>query len=149
MAVRSWLTQVLAHPTAFGLVKEEWESQNGQTASRADIVKIFRKIVRAISKFTFVLDGLDECDGATQSWEADHTSAAKFLETIQHAVADTTTKIMIVSRNVSDIRQPILRNTGATCIEYKLSCDDDLFIYRVCVLCEGLRMLVQCLYCVA
>lgn len=65
MAVRSWLTQVLSHPTAFELVKEEWESQNGQTASPADVVKILRKIVRAVPKFTFVLNGLDDCDGAS------------------------------------------------------------------------------------
>ncbi|KAJ4146963.1 hypothetical protein LMH87_001516 [Akanthomyces muscarius] len=142
VAVRSWLTQVLPHPAAFELVKEEWESQDGQAASRADVLTVFRKIVRAIPKLTFVLDGLDECDGANQPWEADHMSVANFLKTIKQAVAGTTTRVMIVSRNMSEIRQAMLRDEGATCIEYKLSCDDvqpDIELYARSVVNEKLH----------
>ena len=51
-------------------------------------------------------------------------SVANFLKTIKQAVAGTTTRVMIVSRNMSEIRQAMLRNEGTTCIEYKLSCDN-------------------------
>ena len=66
VAIRPWLTQVFSHPAAFELVMEEWESRNGQAASRPDVLTVFRKIVRAVPKLTFALDGLDECDGANQ-----------------------------------------------------------------------------------
>ncbi|KAK8147549.1 hypothetical protein G3M48_001448 [Beauveria asiatica] len=124
VAVRSWLTQVLSHTVAFDLVREEWESQSGQTASRADVIKVFRKIVQAGPSFTVVLDGLDECAGADQGWDADDSSVSKFLETIQQAVAGTTTRIMIVSRSIPEIRQSIVRNGGATWLDYSLTCDD-------------------------
>ncbi|KAM3514568.1 hypothetical protein MY11210_001803 [Beauveria gryllotalpidicola] len=124
VALRSWLTQVLSHTVVFNLVREEWESQNGQIASRADVVEVFRKIVRAVSSFTFVMDGLDECAGAGQAWDADDSSVSTFLETIQHAVADTSTRIMIVSRSVPEIRQSIVRNGGVTWLDYSLTCDD-------------------------
>lgn len=45
VAMRSWLTQLLSYTVASDLVREEWESQSSQTASRADVVKVFRKIV--------------------------------------------------------------------------------------------------------
>lgn len=47
-----------------------------------------------------------------------------FLETIQQVVADTTTRIMIVSRGVPEIRQSVVRNGGVTWFDYSLSCDD-------------------------
>ncbi|OAQ98280.1 hypothetical protein LLEC1_04056 [Akanthomyces lecanii] len=124
VAVRSWLTQVLSHTVAFDLVQEEWESQSDPTASQADVVKVFRKIVQAGPSFTFVLDGLDECAGAGQAWDAADSPVTKFLETIQQAVANTPTRIMTVSRGVPEIRQSILRNQGATWFDYSLSYDD-------------------------
>ncbi|PMB65579.1 Vegetative incompatibility protein HET-E-1 [Beauveria bassiana] len=124
VAVRSWLTQVSSHTVAFDLVRDEWESQSSRTASRADVVKVFRKIVQAVPSFTFVMDGLDECAGVGQAWDADDSSVSKFLETIQQAVADTSTRIMIVSRSVPKIRQSIVRNGGATWLDYSLTYDD-------------------------
>ena len=93
-------------------------------AARSDIVRVFRKVVHAVPRLTFVLDGLDECSGARQTSRTDNPSVANFLETIQQAVAGTTMRIMIVSREEPEIRQSLVRNSSVALYDYRISADD-------------------------
>ncbi|KAJ5966804.1 hypothetical protein N7501_003052 [Penicillium viridicatum] len=64
VAIRSWISQMASHPTAFTLIHERWTSQCSQTATRADIIKLLQEISQAIHGCTFAVDGLDEWLGS-------------------------------------------------------------------------------------
>ncbi|KAF2469631.1 ankyrin-1, partial [Lindgomyces ingoldianus] len=125
VAVRSWIFQLISHQRAFEVVYEKWGAQYGQKATRATIVKIFREITQAIPKCTFILDGLDECIWIGENQKYGYpNSVAEFLETIRQAVADTTTRIMIVSRIEPQIRQGFWNYTSENFFEYNISIED-------------------------
>ena len=125
VAIRSWISQLICHPDVFELVCERWEAQYGQVATHADIGTIFREVVHAVPGCTFIMDGLDECAGCGEGWELDNTSSVgSFLRMVQQAVAGTTTRIMITSRDEPEIRQCIVRQADITTFEYKISPGD-------------------------
>ncbi|KAH7125015.1 hypothetical protein B0J13DRAFT_484360, partial [Dactylonectria estremocensis] len=125
-AIRSWISQVMSSDAgAFDLVRQRWEDQQEQVATRATVVKLFRDLLLAIPGCTFVLDGLDECTSMDEHrMGAGSESIARFLETVKQAVADTTTRIMIVSRDESEIRDALMDDTSEEVVEYKISHED-------------------------
>ncbi|RYP59586.1 hypothetical protein DL769_008467 [Monosporascus sp. CRB-8-3] len=126
VAIRSWISQVmLRDPGAFDLVRERWEAQQERVATRASVVQLFRELVRAVPGCTFVVDGLDECVTMGENrMGAGSESVENFLETIKQAVADTTTRIMVVSRDEPEIRHTLMVDTSEECAEYKISPED-------------------------
>jgi ankyrin repeat protein len=125
VAIKSWLVQILYHPKAFEIVRERWEAQDGQMATRAHIVEMFRDIVHTIPECQFVMDGLDECTWMGDNLKVDASdSIAGFLETIRQAVIDTDTRILVVSRGEPEIRQGFLSYAGENFLEYKISPED-------------------------
>ena len=125
VAIRSWISQLICRPDVFELVCERWEAQHGQVATRADIGRIFREVVHAFPGCTFIMDGLDECAGCGEGRDSDNTSSvSSFLRMVQQAVAGTTTRIMITSRDEPEIRQCIVRRADITTFEYKISPED-------------------------
>ncbi|KAH7151968.1 ankyrin-1 [Dactylonectria estremocensis] len=125
-AIRSWISQVMSRDQgAFDLVRGRWEAQQEQIATRADVVKLFRELVRAVPGCTLVLDGLDECTSMSENrMVAGSESVERCLETVKQAVADTTTRVMLVSRDEPDIRHALMDNTGEEFAEYKISPED-------------------------
>lgn len=124
VAMRSWLTTLVSHSTAHELVREEWESQTSHVASRAHVVDMLRKVVENVPGCTLVLDGLDECAGATSQRDAQSKSISQFLESVQQAVANTNTRLLLVSRIMPEIRQSFLHSDGIAFFDYTISCDD-------------------------
>ncbi|KAH7124619.1 prion-inhibition and propagation-domain-containing protein [Dactylonectria macrodidyma] len=121
VAIRSWISQIVSrHADAFGLVRQRWEAEQDQVATRATVVKLVRELLQAVPGCTLVADGLDECTELGNS----SVSVATFLETVQKAAADTTTRILIVSRDEPDIRHALMDNTRAGFVEYKISPED-------------------------
>ncbi|KAH7123389.1 hypothetical protein B0J13DRAFT_531505 [Dactylonectria estremocensis] len=125
-AIRSWISQVMSRDQgAFDLVRGRWEAQQEQVATRADVVKLFRELVRAVPGCTLVLDGLDECTSMSENrMVAGSESVERCLKTVKQAVADTTTRVMLVSRDEPDIRHALMDNTGEEFAEYKISPED-------------------------
>jgi hypothetical protein len=81
------------------------ERRESNNASRTDIIEPFKAIVHAILYCTVVVDGLDECIWIEEKWKADDDdSLIGFLGSIKQAVAQTTTRVMIVSCDEQDIR---------------------------------------------
>jgi ankyrin repeat protein len=80
----------------FELACGKWETKEGRSASQTDIIDLFQTIVQQMPNCTFVVDGLDEC-----AWQEDPTS---FFKSIRQAVANTNTRILILSRDEPEIR---------------------------------------------
>ncbi|KAH6974951.1 hypothetical protein BKA56DRAFT_658440 [Ilyonectria sp. MPI-CAGE-AT-0026] len=120
-AIRSWISQVMSRDqAAFDLVRGRWEAQQEQVATRATVVKLIRELLQAVPGCTLVADGLDECTELENS----SVSVATFLETVKKAAADTTTRILIVSRGMPEIQHVLMDNTRAGFVEYKISPED-------------------------
>ncbi|KAH8879064.1 hypothetical protein GQ53DRAFT_856395 [Thozetella sp. PMI_491] len=129
LAIRSWITQIISHnQVAFQSAYETFQGQEELTATRATIAKLFRDIVQVVPCCTFVLDGLDECSWIGQG-DGGSGSVAGFLDTVLQAVAGTTTRILVVSRDEYEIRS-VLGSAGAT--ELRICPEDvgsDLSLY--------------------
>lgn len=96
-----------------------------QMATRADIIRAFREVVQAVPGCTFIMDGLDECIWMGENWSVDdNSSVAEFLDTIKQAAANTTTRIMIASRDEPGIRHGIVGGTSANILDHKISPED-------------------------
>ncbi|CAI7565786.1 unnamed protein product [Penicillium glandicola] len=113
VAIRSWLSQLIWHPIAFSLAREILATQQGQKATRGDVLKLLRDIVMDIPRCTFVLDGLDECRWVEQDYSSnDGASMVTFLEALRQAIAGTSTRILIVSRDEPEIRACLFNEAG-------------------------------------
>jgi hypothetical protein len=104
--MRSWISQVVScNRDAFELACGRWETKEGRNASQTDLADLFKTIVQHIPNCTFVVDGLDECAWAEEKWKSnDDDSPIGFFESIKQAVAHTTTRILIISRDEPEIR---------------------------------------------
>ncbi|KAG9228536.1 ankyrin [Amylocarpus encephaloides] len=104
--IRSWISQVISrHRDTFELVCSRWETKDGRNASQTDIVELFKTIVQHTPYCTFVVDGLDECAWVEEKWKSnDDDSLISFFESIKRAVTNTTTRILILSRDEPEIR---------------------------------------------
>jgi ankyrin repeat protein len=130
IVIRSWISQIISHERdAFRIACEKWEEQDKRIATRTDILEIFSAIARQVPSCTFIVDGLDECTWAGESWKAyDDSLTTEFVEAIQRATTHTATRIMIVSRNEPEIREAYnsIRANGElqTLVEYQISPQD-------------------------
>lgn len=144
LAIRSWLTQLLSYSSALEVVRKESESesQTSLIASRAHVVAMLKTIVQNIPGCTFILDGIDECIGVGSAYDMEDRSVTTFLESVQQAIANTTTRLLIVSRTIAEVRQSFIHNSGMTYFDYTLSCDDnqaDIKLYATDIVDKKLR----------
>ncbi|KAH8887581.1 hypothetical protein GQ53DRAFT_623347, partial [Thozetella sp. PMI_491] len=101
VVLRSWISQVVyQNQDILDMAISSFNVKDGQTASRMDVVELFQLIVKANPSLTFVVDGLDECAWGTN----DENSPQALLKSIKHAVTNTLTRVLIVSRDISTIR---------------------------------------------
>ncbi|OHE93130.1 hypothetical protein CORC01_11542 [Colletotrichum orchidophilum] len=107
-AIRSWVHQVTScRQVAYQLVRDKWLAQNEQFATQTEIVNLFREVAQAIHGATFVLDGLDECTWIGEGHQ-DNKSLRNFLDTMMKAVSNTHSRLLVVSRDESEIRSGML-----------------------------------------
>ncbi|EWZ97237.1 hypothetical protein FOWG_01734 [Fusarium oxysporum f. sp. lycopersici MN25] len=127
-AIRAWLTMMIQRSTAArDIVMKTRLSQHEPLASQATILRAFRELIVGVPGCILVLDGLDECTGMTNT---DTKSVPHFLQELQIATTNTTTKILISSRGDPVIQQGISDFTGYS--EYTIIPDDvgpDLMAY--------------------
>ncbi|OHW99193.1 ankyrin repeat domain-containing protein 52 [Colletotrichum incanum] len=122
LALRSWIAEVIfGNQAALDIVCKRRLAQHEQIATRSTIVRLFREVNQTVPFCTFVLDGLDEC-----TWLGDNRnssdSVTRFLNDLRQAIANTTARILVVSRSESEIRQGLSLFPGF--IEYTISPED-------------------------
>ncbi len=143
VAVRFWLSQLVSHERAFGIVRGKWETTEAQRATREEILSLLQEIVSAAPGCTLVLDGLDECDFAKGSWpgRADD-SISMFLESLRQVTTGTSTRVLIMSRNEPEIRYGILDGSpDGDIFEHQITPDDvrdDVIAYSRSIVNEKL-----------
>ncbi|KAJ5925394.1 hypothetical protein N7454_008033 [Penicillium verhagenii] len=126
-AMRSWVSQLMSHSTAFALIRQKESANQNQRSSRSDIVQLFQEIVTNIPQCTFIIDGLDECSWVSDGRRTDDSdSVFNFFKALTSAIKGTQTRILIVSRDEPEIRNCVSnendRNIDVYC--YKIKPDD-------------------------
>ena len=108
--VRSWILQLTRlSKDAFAIVYEKSCLDETPLASSSQIWELFNSIVRVVPDSSLILDGLDECTQMDiKNWRtAEENMRHDFIVKLKASVEGTTTRILVVSRNVSDIRSGI------------------------------------------
>ncbi|KAJ5608079.1 hypothetical protein N7537_004698 [Penicillium hordei] len=150
IAVRSWLSQLLHHPVVFSLARERFATQQGQRATRGDTLKLLRELVIKIPRCTFVLDGLDECRWVEQDYGSNHgASIVDFLEALKQAIAGTSTRLLVVSRDEPEIRACLVNESSANdaiVIQHSVTPEDvrpDLDIFSRSIVNKKLSIMTE------
>ncbi|KGO77047.1 NACHT nucleoside triphosphatase [Penicillium italicum] len=128
IAIRSWLSQMIRNPDFFSLARERLTMQQGQRATRGDTLKLLREFVTKIPRCTFVLDGLDECRWVEQDHKSnDGASIVDFLDALKQAIAGTSTRLLVVSRDEPEIRVCLVNESNpneAIIIQHSITPED-------------------------
>lgn len=105
LAVRSWVAQLLEKdPIAFDVACEQRQKNDSIGASRFLIYELFSAILQKTKANILVMDGVDECT----SFAADEPkSAMSFLRNVISTVSKSRSKLLVVSRGLSAIRQAL------------------------------------------
>ncbi|KAF3074397.1 Ankyrin-1 [Trichoderma lentiforme] len=105
-AIRWWISEVISRSeSAFDYVRMKREKQNEPTATRAFILEIFSDIIKMVPGCVFVIDGLDECTWLNKGNNPGRRdSITSFLENLDQAITNSATRVLIVSRDESEIR---------------------------------------------
>ncbi|KXH39277.1 hypothetical protein CNYM01_04244 [Colletotrichum nymphaeae SA-01] len=116
--VRSWVHQLTScNQVAYQLARDVWLAQHEESATQVEVVNLLRQVVQVIPGVFLVLDGLDECTWLGKS-QHDNKSLRGFLNAVTQAVADTCSRILVVSRDEPEIRSGMFNSTR--CRELKI-----------------------------
>lgn len=107
--IRSWVSQLVSSSQdAFEMAQQQIHAKGGPLASTADIWDLFNSIVHCGRGFTYIVDGLDECLRLDNNQNSgDDCSRRAFLEKLKRSISQTTSRLLIVSRDEGDIRSGI------------------------------------------
>ena len=129
--LRFWVSEMVRiNQDTLGLIRDSLQRGEGsRVASQTEIWAVFEIIVSQIPGCTFVLDGLDEYSRFDEC-------RVEFLANLKKAVAGTTTRILVASRDEGDIRSeldPVYQNSvEQTLLKCRISKDDiqaDIALY--------------------
>ena len=107
--IRSWVSQLMSRSQdAFEMAQQQMHAKGGPLASTADIWDLFNSIVHCGRGFTYIVDGLDECLRLDNNQNSgDDCSRRAFLVKLKKSISQTTSRLLIVSRDEGDIRSGI------------------------------------------
>lgn len=117
--MRSWVSQLAAHSDINALLQQKWQTTTDQAASRATIVQLLREALQTKPGCSLIVDGLDECTAPADS----NISVARFLEDVLDTVTSAT-RVLIVSREETEIRQPLQTSDASRIAEYQILSED-------------------------
>ncbi|KAK6703586.1 hypothetical protein SNK04_013514 [Fusarium graminearum] len=101
LAVRTWIAQIVSeHQGAFQCAQYAWEEDRDPIAPRATHLRLLTQIAQLIPGCAFVIDGLDECVNLHNH----NASATAFLKAINDALSNTSSRLLVVSRDDPHIR---------------------------------------------
>ncbi|KAL6793087.1 ankyrin repeat-containing domain protein [Trichoderma sp. SZMC 28012] len=108
-AIRCWVSEVISRSeAAFDHVRMEREKQDGLIATRTFILQIFSDILKIVPGCVFVIDGLDECTWLNKGNNPGRRdSITSFLENLDQTITNSATRVLIVSRDESEIRSGV------------------------------------------
>lgn len=128
--VRSWILQLISlSQEAFAIVQQKVSSKETFAASSFLTWELLRSILHVVPNSTLAVDGLDECTQTDTYWKAaEENMRQDFLEELKISIEDTTTRVLVVSRDEIDIRSGVYYDAGneatQTVSEYRLSRND-------------------------
>lgn len=124
-AIRWWISEVISRSeSAFDHVRMAREKQDEPTATRAFILQIFSEIIKIVPGCVFVIDGLDECTWLNKGNNPGRRdSITNFLENLDQAITNSATRVLIVSRDESEIRSGI-EGMNTAIFEYSVLPED-------------------------
>ncbi|UKZ52484.1 hypothetical protein TrVGV298_006261 [Trichoderma virens] len=124
-AIRWWISEVITrNQPAFDHVRIKREKQDEPAATRTFILQLFSDIVNIVPGCVFVIDGLDECTWLNKGNNPGRRdSIASFLENLDRAIANSATRVLIVSRDESEIRSGV-EDMKSTIFEYNILPED-------------------------
>lgn len=118
--IRIWIWQLIQQDPS--VVKYIWDEyvnsssiERGTVASQTEVWKIWKNLLSTRMGCTVVIDGFDEFDRT-------YRVQSKFLEKVKQVVAQTTTNILITSRNEEDIQHALSPSTRGTSEILMLEC---------------------------
>lgn len=132
MILRSWLTQMLEQDERVVLVMDSiYKARNNeQTLTHFGLWQLFVAIGEAIEGCTFVIDGFDECtDIDTGAHYHRNDPRNLFLCDLLKHLQKTKSRVLVVSRDVPDIREYLGRESAADSdavqrLEYQITAKD-------------------------
>ena len=111
--LRSWIAQMVTMDDYLLDLALEELRQAPHQAGKSSLWKLFISLINNSSSWTFVLDGIDECQLLDESKKQDtREDRSSFLVNLQRALVGTLNRVLIVSRDEPDIRSH-LSPTGA------------------------------------
>ncbi|KKO98858.1 hypothetical protein THAR02_09045 [Trichoderma harzianum] len=124
-AIRWWISEVISRSeAAFDHVRVEREKQDGLIATRTFILQIFSDILKIVPGCVFVIDGLDECTWLNKGNNPGRRdSITSFLENLDQTITNSATRVLIVSRDESEIRSGV-EGMETTIFEYSVLPED-------------------------
>ncbi|KAL6821876.1 ankyrin repeat-containing domain protein [Trichoderma sp. SZMC 28015] len=136
-AIRCWVSEVISRSeAAFDHVRMEREKQDGLIATRTFILQIFSDILKIVPGCVFVIDGLDECTWLNKGNNPGRRdSITSFLENLDQTITNSATRVLIVSRDESEIRSGV-EGMETTIFEYSIlpeDVDSDTRRYAKCI----------------
>lgn len=105
--VRSWIAQLVQQNVrAVELAENLYRSTNMRTPTVSELWIIFHTICREVANIFLVIDGFDECTYINKASKF-HTSDGrlKFIKELIKEVAGSNVHVLLVSRDISDIRK--------------------------------------------
>lgn len=138
VAIRFWIRQIVSqNDTTFRMAAMQAEAETGQEASRSSLVRLLNDIVHAVSGYTLIADGLDECAIRVRD----------FLFDIKMAIKGSNTRILIASRHQSSIHDSLIAdNEGINFAELRILPEDtqaDILAYSNSIVSQKLSQKPQ------
>jgi len=130
-ALRSWLTQLLEQDElVLSSMDTVYQARNKeQTLTQLGLWELFIAVGNAIEGCTFVVDGFDECTDIDTGAHYHHNEPRNlFLRDMLKYLPETKSRVLVVSRDVPDIREYLGRESldtpGLNVLEYEISAKD-------------------------
>lgn len=146
--IRSWVSQLMSsNQDIFEMAQQQMHAKGEPLASTADMWDLFNSIVHCGHGFTYVVDGLDECLRSDNNQNGgDDCTRRAFLVKLRRSISQTTSRLLIVSRDDGDIRSGIcldaiisLKLTTYECGISKTDVQSDVTLFSKCVVDENYR----------
>jgi len=120
LILRSWIAQI-AQLDSNVLEVVRRNSEPGQRASESAIWSLFRSVVSENSSYAFILDGFDE-------YSRLEDARTEFLQKLKEATKQTTSRILITSRDETDIKAElsprVVQHAGHAMLQCRISNED-------------------------
>ena len=130
--LRSWLSQLLAQNESVPVVMDAFfatRSSRDQDLTHQELWKLWDDVCGAVQNCTFVVDGFDECDHINSGLRY-HTQDPRtdFLRDLNVHLSNSEARVLVVSRDVSDIRaylsKKLVGESDLEMLEYQITLED-------------------------